>query len=289
MRCDAHVHLWDPARSRYAWLAGAPAPLRRAFAPREVLPALRERGFDRLVLVQADDSREDTALMQDLARDIPREDPAIAAVGVVAWVPLADPVEVARLLADAAAMAHVVGIRHLTHDDPDPFFLRREEVGESLELLAGAGLPLDLPDAFPAQMAYLPQLAADHPDLTIVLDHLGKPPIGGHGGAWRTWQEMLAASALRENVVAKASGLATSGPADDAAARSEGIAAALEHARSCFGATRLLYGSDWPIAPEAGDYAAAADQVLAHLGTWTEAEQDAVLGGTAARVYRWGA
>ncbi|GAA1717830.1 amidohydrolase family protein [Brachybacterium phenoliresistens] len=285
MRCDAHLHLWDPARSRYAWLAGAPQPLHRAFRPEEVLEALGARGIDRLVLVQADDTREDTALMQELAREIPRRAPGIGAVGVVAWLPLARPDLVGELLSDAEAMEHVVGVRHLTHDDPDPFFLRRDEVGRSLAQLAEAGLPLDVPDAFPAQLAYLPELAAEHPRLTIVLDHLGKPPLGD-AAALRTWREMLSRLAAQPNAVAKCSGLATSGPETDPAARAEGIAAALEHARRCFGAERLLFGSDWPIAPAAGDYASAADQVLAHLGTWSEAEQGAVLGGTADRVYR---
>lgn len=281
-RCDAHVHLWDPGASSYDWLRGAPAALRRAFAPGEVLPELADRGFRRLVLVQADDTRADSVHLQRLAAEIPRLAPGVAQVGVVAWLPLARPADVAALLADDAAMRHVVGVRHLTHDDADPFFLRRPDVGESLRLLAGAGLPLDVPDAFPAQMSYLPQLAEDHPDLQIVLDHLGKPPIGGHDGAWRTWREMLARLSGRENVVAKASGLGTSGTGDRA-----GIVAALEEARAQFGASRLLYGSDWPIAPRAGDYASGTDATLAHLRSWPAAEQHAVLAGTAHRVYRW--
>lgn len=30
---DAHLHVWDLAESPYAWLAGAPAPLRRTVDP----------------------------------------------------------------------------------------------------------------------------------------------------------------------------------------------------------------------------------------------------------------
>ncbi|MFC0675435.1 amidohydrolase family protein [Brachybacterium hainanense] len=281
MRTDAHIHLWDPAASGYAWLEGAPQPLRRAFAPEELLSALRERGIERIILVQADDTREDTAHMQDLAVRIPQLDPSIRQVGVVAWLPLARPAEVARLLSDPAARAHVAGVRHLTHDDPDPFLLRRAEVGESLALLADAALPLDVPDAFPAQMAYLPELAADHPRLLLVLDHLGKPPLGGHGGAWRTWEQMLERIAAQPNVVAKVSGLATSGDG-----RGEGIAAALATARRVFGAERLLFGSDWPIAPQVGDYTSGTDAVLRELESWSRDEQEQVLGAVAERVYR---
>ncbi|WP_114855966.1 amidohydrolase [Brachybacterium sp. YJGR34] len=280
MRCDAHLHLWDLERSPYAWLAGAPTELRRTFAPQEVLPALRELGIRQLVLVQADDTREDTAHLQRLSRELPLLEPSLRAVGVVAWMPLAEPAEVRRLLADAEAMERVVGVRHLTHDDPDPFFLRRPEVSDSLELLAAAGLPLDVPDAFPAQMAYLPELAAEHPELTIVLDHLGKPPLGAHPGTLRTWREMLARLAEHESVVAKLSGLATSGTGD----RGD-LVAVLAQARELLGAERLMYGSDWPIAPQVADHASGTQALFEEILTWPERERDLVLGGTAQRVY----
>ena len=47
----------------------------------------------------------------------------------------------------------LVGVRALIHDQPDPLLLDRPEVRRTLALLAERGLPLDVPDAWPHQLA----------------------------------------------------------------------------------------------------------------------------------------
>src|SRR5690606_4154051 len=49
---DAHLHLWDLGASPYAWLAGAPAPLRRTVSIEDVRDELRALGVTRVILVQ---------------------------------------------------------------------------------------------------------------------------------------------------------------------------------------------------------------------------------------------
>ena len=54
-----------------------------------------------------------------------------------------------------------------------------------------------------------------------------------------------------------------------------------------FGAERLMFGSDWPVAILAGDYAKVwkeTNVALDQLGV-ADAERDAILGGTAAAFY----
>ena len=53
----------------------------------------------------------------------------------------------------------------------------------------------------------MPELAARFPELTIVIDHLGKPPLGSDEMA--RWAAALAAAAAHGNVAAKISGLNT--------------------------------------------------------------------------------
>jgi L-fuconolactonase len=273
---DAHLHLWDLGASPYAWLAGAPAPLRRTVTIDEVREGLLDLGVDRVVLVQADDTAEDTAHLQRTARAI-EADGRIRRADVVGWLPLTDPATVEAALADPEHTDHLVGVRHLVHDDPDPGLLDRPEVALSLELLAGAGLPLDVPDAFERHTAQVVRVARRHPGLTIVLDHLGKPPLGDPGAMAR-WAEQLAEIAACPNTVAKVSGLATSGDGD--------FAEAVELARRLFGADRLMIGSDWPIAPRAHDLSGGFAPLLAHVRAWEAAEVAAVTHRTAARVYR---
>ena len=112
------------------------------------------------------------------------------------------PGAVRAALADPARTDHLVGVRHLVHDEPDAGFLDRPEVARSLDLLAAAGLPLDVPDAFERHMGQVVRVAQRHPGLTVVLDHLGKPPLGDADAMGR-WQEQLEQIAACPNVVAE--------------------------------------------------------------------------------------
>lgn len=273
---DTHLHLWDLAESPYAWLAGADEELRRTVTIEDVRADLVALGITRVVLVQADDTASDTAHLQRTARAIEAEG-TIPRADVVGWLPLADPAAVRAALADPQRTDHIVGVRHLVHDEPDPGFLDRPEVAESLDLLAEAGIPLDVPDAFERHMAQVVRVAGRHPGLTVVLDHLGKPPLGD-AEAMARWQGQLEEIAARPNLVAKVSGLATSGNGD--------FADAADLALALFGAERLMIGSDWPIAPTHRDLGSGFAPLLAHVRTWSAADVRAVTHGTAARIYR---
>lgn len=288
---DTHLHLWDLAESPYAWLAGAASELRRTVTIEDVRADLVALGVTRVVLVQADDTPEDTAHLQRVARAIGTAGRGITAAGggavdaagtilradVVGWLPLKDPAAVRAALSDPQRTDHLVGVRHLVHDEPDPGFLDLPEVAESLDLLAEAGLPLDVPDAFERHMAQVARVADRHPGLTVVLDHLGKPPLGDRSAMAR-WQGQLETIAARPNVVAKVSGLATSGNGD--------FTAAADLALALFGAERLMVGSDWPIAPTHRDLGSGFAPLLAHVRTWSAADVRAVTHDTAARIYR---
>jgi L-fuconolactonase len=58
-----------------------------------------------------------------------------------------------------------------------------------------------------------------------------------------------------------------------------------DHLLDCFGAERLMWGSDWPVVELGGGYArwrATTLELLAHL---PQNARDEVLGGTARRFY----
>jgi hypothetical protein len=85
MIIDAHVHLWDPSRASYTWLGPGMGDLDRTIVLDEILPTLRERGLDGVVLVQASDNAQDTAVMRETAAQ------HAGVMGMVAWSPLDDP------------------------------------------------------------------------------------------------------------------------------------------------------------------------------------------------------
>jgi L-fuconolactonase len=116
-----------------------------------------------------------------------------------------------------------------------------------------------------------------HPDVTFVIDHLAKPPAAL--GAVAPWDADIAALAARPNVMCKLSGLVTEAGPDWTVADLRPFAA---HVLACFGAARVLWGSDWPVVNLAGGYEAwwqATEALVA------PADRDAVLGGNVRRVY----
>ena len=200
---DAHLHLWDLGRGGYPWITPALGPLHTDITAERARTELDGCGVRRAVLVQADDTEADTQFMIDVAR----EHDWVA--GVVGWVQLDDPATAERQLARWRSTGLVCGIRHLVHDDPRDDFLGCPRCGRSLRQLAEAGLPFDVPDAWPRHLAATAELAAALPELTVVVDHLGKPPPAGPDQD--AWREVLAAVADRPNTVAKVSGLQAPG------------------------------------------------------------------------------
>ena len=142
------------------------------------------------------------------------------------------------------------GFRHLIHNEPDPHWILQATVLTSLAALQERGMILELPCVFPRHLGDVPELAASFPGLTIVIDHLAKPPLGSDAmGAWAT---ELHAAASTPNVFAKISGLNTMLPHDDWDA--DDLRDAVAVAVDAFGPERLVCGSDWPVALLNGDY-----------------------------------
>lgn len=279
---DAHHHLWDLKIRAQEWLrAPELKPIWRDFDLRELEPEARVSGVDRTVLVQVAASADET-----------REFLAFAACheligGVVGWMDLEarDPGADLDALRRGPGGQTLRGIRHLVQDEPDPQWLARPEVRSSLRAIAAAGLPYDLLLRRSQAAAALDVVRAI-PELTFVLDHLGKPDIAASEGAgpddaWSAWIRELAAE---PNVVCKLSGMVTEAhwPTWTVA----DLRPFAEVALDAFGPDRLMFGSDWPVCLLAGTYSevlSAAREVTDGLNA---AERAAVFGGTATRVYR---
>ena len=95
----------------------------------------------------------------------------------------------------------------------------------------------------------------------------------------------MRAAAQRPNVHAKVSGLNTS--ADWETWTGSDLEASIGFALDVFGPERLLFGSDWPVAILAGDYAKVwteTGRALDSLGV-SGKDRAAILGNNAAAIY----
>ena len=83
----------------------------------------------------------------------------------------------------------------------------RLEVIEGLKLLADAGLAFDVVATLPEHMECIPVVSEKVPNLKMVIDHLGQPPIATR--RLGRWGDDLKAAAENPNVYGKISGLGT--------------------------------------------------------------------------------
>ena len=270
---DAHLHVWDLSRDGYDWIPEG-SDLDRSFLPEEAAGVLARAGVEAAVLVQADDTLADTAFMLDACA---RTD---ALVGVVGWVRLDTPLEALTQLEQHLAHPAFRGVRHLVHDDSRDDFLALPSVRESLRAVASHGLAFDVPDAWPRHLDAVADLAHDLPSLTVVVDHLGKPPRGTHD--LPAWEKALRAVAAFPNTVAKVSGLQVAGQPFTV----EALRPVLDVALDAFGADRLMYGGDWPMTVPEGGYQSHFDVVSRLVADLSHDEQSAIMSGTARRVYQ---
>ena len=280
IRIDAHQHFWDPARYTYPWMAGdAMDPVRRAFGPDALRPSLHAAHIDGTVLVQTLASLAETREFLQLAAatDVVR--------GVVGWVDLTAPSVGDDLdeLLDGPTGQWLVGIRHQVHDEPDPDWLRRDDVRRGLAAVQRRNLTYDLlirareiPAATDA-VRYLP-------DLRFVLDHIAKPCIAA--GRDEAWMQGMPALAAEPNVSVKLSGMVTE--ADWSGWTPDDLRPFVGRVVDWFTPQRLLFGSDWPVCLLASSYETMLSGLTAALPALGPGELEQVFGGNAWRVYRIG-
>ena len=133
-----------------------------------------------------------------------------------------------------------------------------------------------------AQLPAVTGLAARCPDVTIVLDHLGKPDVAG--GRLDPWRADLARSPRGRT--SSASSRASRPRPTTRAWTPADLRPYLAHALDVLRRrTRCLVGSDWPVATLATTYERWFDVVLEFLADVPAPEREAILSGNAARVY----
>lgn len=275
MKVDGHQHFWNLSEVEYPWLVPAYGPIYATFGPSDLEQQLKQAGIDRTILVQSANSYEDTASM------LVHSDGHEWIGAVIGWVNLLDPAETEKRLSMYQHHPKFRGIRHLIHEEPDPNWVIQPVVIESLKVLAAHGMIFEVVAVFPNHLKHVPTLAAQVPNLTLVIDHLAKPPIAAK--QMSPWSDQLKAAAAFPSVYAKVSGLNTAASPTWNAAE---LKPYIDYAIDCFGADRLLFGGDWPVAILAGNYAQLWKETQAALAGRPQTEIDAILGTTAQRVYR---
>lgn len=273
---DAHIHFWDPDRLHYAWLDSVPT-LRRSFRPEDLQAGSVQ--IDGLVFVEAD--RRPSESLAEVEWALSLSSPFRPVVGVVAAA-----LDGPRIDADVKALGRndfVKGVRRLLHDVRPGFCLEPAFV-KAVRSLAQRDLAFDLCVRH-EQLAEVVALVEQCPDVTFVLDHLGKPRVQPFPE--RSWLVDIERLAALPNTHCKLSGL-TSEVADSIGSGTEQslFQPYLDHALQTFGPARCMFGSDWPVASLTVTYEGWLDCVTSALAAFAGSEVDQVLRQTVTRVYR---
>jgi L-fuconolactonase len=275
---DAHVHLWDSARLPYSWLAEVPA----IAGPHTLAELATEAGALSPADIVFVESAVDPAHSLNEVRwveALASKDGRISAI--VAQVAVDGGAETEAALAALADHPRVRGVRHSIQDHPQPEYCQRPDFVAGVRRVGERGWTFDLCVKHPQLPACIALVRAC-PGTTFVLDHAGKPDI--RRGVLEPWRAHIAELARLPNVVCKLSGLVTE--ADPATWTPDALRPYVEHLLSCFGAERLLFGSDWPVVNLAASYRRWLETVLELLAPLSADERAAVFALNARRTYR---
>ena len=269
---DAHQHYWQPDRGDYGWLKQG-SSLDRVFGPTDLKPILAKSGVRETIAVQAAPTVAETDYLLGLAH---RHD---SIIGVIGWIDLEARDSVDQVI-EREYNPLFLGIRPMLQDLADRDWILKPELTLALRAVAGAQLVFDAL-INTDQLQVISNLAARHPDLSIVLDHAGKPPFG-NSDAMDRWRVDIGHLASHPNVACKLSGLMTELPAGaDIGNVNRCIDALIE----LFAPDRLIWGSDWPVATLVISYDAWLERCQQRIQILTPADIGKVFEGNAQRIY----
>ena len=258
---DSHVHLYDVERLRYGWLKNVPK-IDRTHVLADFDQARGAVAVDKIVFAEVAVDHglhlKEGAFVQRMADADPR------LCGMVAHLPVERGTAIEADLEALKRFKTLRGIRRLIETEADPTFCLTSSFIAGVKLVGRHGMTFDICVKHWALVFGL-ELARRCPDVTFVLDHIGKPGI--RQGMREPWESQLRELAGLANVVCKISGVITE--ADHGAWTKEQVKPYVAHAIDCFGFDRVMYGSDWTVS-----------ELTHRYPTWVEILDEVVAGAT---------
>lgn len=280
IQVDAHQHYWQPKRGDYDWMPMDNAVLARAYAPNDLAPHLTTHDISQTVLVQAAATVYETEYLLGIA------DATDSVAGVVGWVDFENPEHLAHL-ERLSFHPKFLGVRPMIQDIPDVNWMLRDEVQWGFQAICDLDLTLDAL-GFPIHLENFLTTLTRYPDMRVVVDHCMKPQIRDHGQGpdiFQGWADGMSRIAEQTGAFCKFSGLVTE---SSDGWTIEDIRPYAAHVIDCFGADRVMWGSDWPVCRLQASYDVwreTAQSLTTHLDAKARAM---IFGGAATAFYRLG-
>lgn len=272
---DAHFHSWQLSRGDYGWLTPEVGSIHRDVAVADWQKLAEPLGITGGILVQAAPTVAETMHLLALAETNP------AVLGVVGWVDFTAADAILQI-EQLSKHSKLKGLRPMLHDLPDAAWILQPAVQPALASMEKLGLVFDALIR-PVHLPHILTIAKRYPNLSIVIDHGGKPEIArGIESAWQPWADGMAALAELPNVSCKWSGLLTEAGKSPHA---DICQAWMEFILQAFGSERIIWGSDWPVLELAGDYQTWFKYCMSLTSQLFVVQQNNIFGNNAKRIY----
>lgn len=278
---DAHVHIWDPARTDwYPYLAasgrdvpGGSAGMKRLFDVPTYKSETTGWRIDKFVNVAAATGRHSVEETIELDRESDRRG---GPQGIVGGLPTTDTVaEAIELIDRQMTAARLRGVRPMggmDHPVPEP---------EVLRALTDRQLVFELM-AHPDQLVAAAGKLEDFAELIVVVEHTGWPraDTDDERKLWKAGIDALAA--LGGNVHCKLSGLAM----PFRSMKPDVLGPWLEYAIGAFGVERCMFASNFPVDSAFGTFDDLYETFLTVTQGLDGASRDKLFASNAERVFR---
>jgi predicted TIM-barrel fold metal-dependent hydrolase len=192
---DSQIHMWPPNRPDRPWVPGAQPQIPEPFTIERVVPLIDEAGVERVVIVPPTLEGERIDYGQEAARRCPGR------FGIMARIALDQPDRAARL-ATWREQQGVLGVRlnitasetHWLTDGTTDWFWPAAEKAQIPIMFLTAG-----------QTSLFDRIAERHPQLTLIIDHMGVSSATLRAGKMAETVAQSAALARYPNVSVKVS------------------------------------------------------------------------------------
>ena len=272
---DTHVHLWDTSRPEMTWPRAGHA-LFKPFLPPQHEPICAANDVTGVVVVLSGQALVDNQWNLDVTAHNPTLYRGVVgnmskAIGTDEFAPL-----FRRLCDDPRYLGYRLSGRY--QDEFSEAFWRdlklTAEMGKTLDVLCGS-----------YSLADVDEIARRLPELRIIINHFGNIKLSDEplDPAWIASFRQLA---QRPNVHCKFSAFYGRFQEQPAPKTPEAYQTIVDLAFECFGEDRLIYGSDWPVTTQTGDYASVLALTRSFLANKSSAVARKVLHDNAVRVYR---
>jgi predicted TIM-barrel fold metal-dependent hydrolase len=290
---DAHHHIWRQADQ--PWMQGPTVPrifgdysaIKRDYPIEEFLQDIAGTGVEKSVYVQTNWAPE--RAVEEVEWVTATAQRTGWPHAIVSFVDLHSDMA-AAVMEKQARSSLMRGVRQQLHWHvnpqyrfaPAPDMMNRPAFRKNLAALADRGWLFEL-QVFAPQMADGAALAAALPNVTFVLEHAGMLEDLTPAGR-RAWRDGMRRLADQPNMHTKLSALGTFIRRND----TSHIAEVVQETVEIFGPERCLWGSNFPIENIWTDYPSVLNAAKAAIASFDEGARDAILRGTAARLYRLG-